>query len=187
MAFQNGYGGVTRGDTNAVYLESSADDFDTYAGSVGVTLYNCLFRDGDVTMVGGYNCSTINCCFESEGTQDTASWLSPSNVIPTGGHKLIGCSFMSLYGDNQATAHVVFAAGAQKNILIKDCYFELLPADGHYMWFGAINTGLIANCYFNSADISCGTNDTTDEIYQATDGSPAVVGCYDCSGSLITG
>jgi len=189
MAFQNGYGDVTRGACKNVFLEGDAagDGYGVKAGSIGATFYNCLFRDGDFALWGGYNCSVINSCFESEGTRDTASWTNLANNLPSGGHKLIGCSFMSLYGDNQATAQVYTAAGAHKNMLIKDCYFELLPADSHYMHFGATNTGLVTGCYFNSADISCGTADDTDEIYQGTDGSPAVVGCYDCSGTLIAG
>ena len=156
----------------------------TYAGSVGFGIYNCFFRDGQLNVWGGYDSCTSGCTFKASGSANTGYW-STSNTYPTGGHQVINSHFGEMFADNSALRYIYFVAGAQKDLLIKGNSFGLVPADAHYMWFGGSVTGLVTDCHFQHAQVSTGTNDTSDELYSA-DGGVIFGAIYDGSTFIVT-
>jgi len=156
----------------------------TYAGSVGFSVYNCFFRDGQLNVTGGYDSCTSGCTFKASGSANSG-WWSTSNTYPTGGHQVINSHFGEMFADNQALRFIYCVAGAQKDMLFKGLSFGAVPADAHYMWFGGSNTGLVTDCHFQHAQVSTGTNDTTDELYSA-DGGVIFAGIYDGSTFIVT-
>lgn len=176
---RSSYGGVH------MYASATGGAYTTHAGSVGFSVYNCFFRDGQLNVTGGYDGVADNCTFEASGSANSGFW-STSNSIPTGGHQIRNSYFGEMFGDNQALRYIYFVAGAQKNILVDNCRFGDLPADNHYMWFGSVNTGLISNCHFSHDDVVASNNDSTSEIYIHTNTDFRVAGCYDGSGLVTT-
>ena len=162
----------------------AATAYATSAGSVGFTIYNCFFRDGQLNVTGGYDSCTSNCTFKASGSANSG-WWSTSTTLPTGGHQVINSHFGEMFADNQALRYIYCVAGAQKDMLFKGNTFGLVPADAHYMWFGGSNTGLVTDCYFQHAGVSTGTNDTSDELYSA-DGGIIFAAIYDGSTFIVT-
>jgi len=184
MTFQ--VGDYIRSSYGAIHLYGSTTGgaYTTHAGSVGATLRNCHIRDGNLNIEGGYYTSTVGCTFQASASS-TASWRNKSSTLPSGGHRLINSHFSPMFGDNQTVMYVLGIAGAHKNMLIRGCTFGEKPADGHYMWFGSSNTGIVADCYFRNGASEWGTNDTNSELYSA-DAGVKFVGCYDDTGAMIT-
>jgi len=143
--------------------------YTTYAGSVGFSVYNCFFRDGQLNVWGGYDSCTSNCTFKASGSANSG-WWSTSNTYPTGGHQVINSHFGEMFADNQALRYIYCVAGAQKDMLFQNLTMGLVPADNHYMWFGGSNTGLVCDIRLQSADVTYGTDDTDDELYSADGG-----------------
>jgi len=141
----------------------------TYAGSVGFSIHNCFFRDGQLNVWGGYDSCTSGCTFKASGSANTG-WWSTSNTYPTGGHQVINSHFGEMFADNQPLRYIYAVAGAQKDMLFQNLTFGLIPADGHYMWFGGANTGLVCDCRFQNASMTYGTDDAADELYSADGG-----------------
>jgi hypothetical protein len=167
----------------AVHMYSSATGgaYTTHAGSVAFSCYNCFFRDGQLNIWGGYDGVVNNCTFEASGSANSGVW-STSNTLPTGGHRIMHSHFNEMFADNQTLRYIYFVAGAQKNVMIHDCWFGLVPADNHYMWFGGSVTGLVTDCHFQNADITKGANDANSELYSA-DGGVVFAQIFDGSGT----
>jgi len=152
-----------------LYSSTTGGAYTTHAGSVGCSIYNCFFRDGQITINGGYDTVIAGSTFEASSSSNTGIW-SIDNALPTGGHRIIGCHFNEMFADNQPLRYIYFVAGQQVNFYVHECYFGLVPADNHYMWFGASSKGLVDSCYFENADISTGANDSNSELYSADGG-----------------
>jgi len=165
----------------AVHMYSAA--YATTAGSVGFSVYNCFFRDGQLNVSGGYDSCTDNCTFKASGSANSG-WWQTSNSVPSGGHQVINSHFGEMFGDNQALRYIYSVAGAHKDMLFANCTFGIVPADNHYCWFGATNTGIAANCYFASTDVAQGQDDTESEFYCGTANGVLAIGCYDKTGIL---
>jgi len=144
-------------------------DYSAHAGSLGFSCYNCFFRDGQLEIIGGYEGTVNGCTFKASGSASTGVW-STSNVLPTGGHRILNSYFTEMFGDNQTVSYIYFVPGQQVDFQIHNCRFGLVPTDNHYMWFGASCKGLVDSCYFQNADISTGANDSDSELYSADGG-----------------
>lgn len=185
MGFQaNSYIRTTYGAVS-MYASSTGGAYTTHAGSVAFTIHNCFFRDGQLNINGGYDGVVHGSTFEASGTSNTGVW-STDNGLPTGGHRILSSRFNEMFADNQPLRYIYFVAGQQVNFYINDCYFGLVPADGHYMWFGTSNAGQVSNCYFRHAGVSIGTNDTSDELYSA-DGGVVFSPVYDTTCGIVGG
>jgi len=156
-----------RASYGAVHMYAAA--YASTAGSVGFSVYNCFFRDGQLNVSGGYDSCTDNCTFKASGSANSG-WWSTSNTLPTGGHQVINSHFGEMFADNQALRYIYCVAGAQKDMLFQNLTMGLVPADNHYFWFGGSNTGLVTDIRLQSADVTWGTNDTDDELYSADGG-----------------
>jgi hypothetical protein len=143
--------------------------YDTYAGSVGFSVYNCFFRDGQLNVWAGYDSCTDNCTFKASGSANTGWWLT-NNADASGGHQVINSHFGEMFADNQPLRYIYAVPGAQKDMLFQGLTFGLIPADAHYMWFGTANTGMVCDCRFQNASMTYGTDDAADELYSADGG-----------------
>ena len=183
LGFQTG--DYIRSSYGAVHMYSSTTGgaYTTHAGSVGFTVYNCFFRDGQLNVTGGYDSCTSGCTFKASGSANTG-WWQTSNSLPSGGHQVRDSHFGEMFGDNQPLRYIYSVAGAHKDMLFKDLTFGIVPADNHYFWFGANNTGIAVNCHFASLDVAQGQDDAESEFYCGTANGVLAIGCYDKTGIL---
>ena len=156
-----------RASYGAVHMYSAA--YATTAGSVGFSINNCFFRDGQLNVSGGYDSCTSGCTFKASGSANTGWWQTSSSV-PSGGHQVINSHFGEMFADNSALRYIYCVAGAHKDMLFQNLTMGLVPADNHYFWFGGSNTGLVTDIRLQNADVTYGANDTDDELYSADAG-----------------
>lgn len=174
-----------RASYGGVHMYSGPSAYTSYAGSVGFTVYNCFFRDGQLNVSGGYDSCTDNCTFKASGSANSG-WWQTSTTLPSGGHQVINSHFGEMFADNQALRYIYSVAGAHRDMLFQNLTFGLIPADAHYMWFGGTNTGLVCDCRFQNASMTFGTDDTDDELYSADGGVQYNLGTlHDTTGVLI--
>jgi len=163
--------------TGAIRLRG-VSGYATLAGSCSTTIENCQIRYGKLHVDGGYHTTVRNCMFNNSAP--AANYVG--STIPTQGHRIIGCDFMANNGTALATAYLTLA-GSHMEFFIRDCYFDQQPTDGEYIRASGSNDGLIANCFFAGATVSCGKEEE-DEIRIDNTGTMLCAGCYD-AGSLI--
>ena len=143
--------------------------YTAYAGSVGFSVHNCFFRDGQLNVWGGYDSCTSGCTFKASGSANSG-WWQTSNTISSGGHQIIDSHFGDMFADNQALRYIYIRAGAHRDYLVQNCTFGLIPADAHYIWAGGSVTGMACDCRFQNASMTYGTDDAADELYSADGG-----------------
>lgn len=145
----------------------------TQEGTTGFTIYNCAIKgDGKLYGNGGNEIQIINCRFQTkyDGTVGGINLVGSSNQVV---RPLIqNCEFIGGNANNMSDAAIIGAA-PWYDAIIRDCYFNAETDTGIYINISGTNTGIVANCYFGSADIS-----TTSVVASGMLG----VGCYDDDG-----
>jgi hypothetical protein len=132
----------------------------TQRGSDGTTFYNCVIKAGRViTMSGGDGLTFKNCFFHGKyGGGATGGITFSCSANPGRRLKILDCGFMEGNGATCATEYINIA-GVASEVVIKNCYFGLIPTSAKYILITA-STGIITNCYFADADVHL-TNDLT--------------------------
>jgi len=147
----------------------------------GCTIYGCNFKGGTaglgVLIEGGQATRVINSVFNHAlGTLRIATpGVSGYN------QQIVGCTFLDNNGAAPAI-HQISASGAHVyGLLIKDCNFcHVIPTDTYFIYLGGtLCTGLIANCFFDDADVVV----ATDVVLGGT--NMRIVGCFDTAGVLV--
>jgi hypothetical protein len=144
-------------------------------GGFGVSIYNCSFK-GDGTIYAGTGCDglqVVHCVFQAkyDGTVGGINLVGSTGQVKRA--LIRDCEFLGGNANNMSAAPIKGAA-PWYDCIIRDCYFNLETDTGEYISItGTGNTGLVANCYFASADIST-TSLVTGDMLGA--------GCYDDAG-----
>lgn len=146
-------GFFTEGATYAINLRCNGATR-TQEGTTGFSIYNCAIKgDGKLYANGGNEIQIINCRFQAkyDGTVGGINLVGSSNQCA---RPLIqNCEFIGGNSYNMSGPPIVTAAPLY-DLIIRDCYFSI-DTDSVYMTIaGTTNTGLVANCYFASADIN---------------------------------
>jgi hypothetical protein len=167
-------GFFSEGATDAIFLETDGATR-SKSGTDGSSIYNCAIKgEGKIRSNGGNEIQIINCRFQtkSDGTVGGINMVGTANDVA---RTLIqGCEFIGGNANNMSAAAIIGAANWY-DVVIRDCYFNAESDTGEYINVsGSTNTGIVANCYFASADI------TTTSIVIA--GDVFGVGCYDDDG-----
>lgn len=158
----------------ATYAINLVNNAPTTYGGTGVSIYNCAIK-GDGTIYAGYGCDElqiVNCRFQAKFDGTTGG----INLVGSAGQVkrpiIRGCEFIGGNAYNMATAPISGAA-PWYDAIIRDCYFNAETDTGVYINISGTNTGLVANCFFGSADIQ-----TTSIVASGMIGSA----CYDDDG-----
>ena len=126
----------------------------TQEGTTGFSIYNCAIKgDGEIYMNGGNEVQIINCRFQTkyDGTVGGINLVGSNNQnLRT---RIQGCDFIGGNANNMSDAPIIGAAPCY-DLLIRDCYFNAETDTGIYINISGTNTGMVANCFFGSADIS---------------------------------
>jgi len=127
----------------------------TQEGTTGFSIYNCAIKgDGKLYANGGNELAIVNCRFQAkyDGTTGGIQLVGSTNQVARPIIK--NCEFIGGNSYNMATAPIATAAPVY-DLMIRDCYFSVVTDSGVYIDIaGTSNTGLVANCYFASADLS---------------------------------
>ena len=127
----------------------------TQEGTTGFSIYGCAIKgDGKLYADGGNELSIIKCRFQAkyDGTTGGIQLVGSSNQVPR--PIIQGCDFIGGNAYNMATAPITTAAPVY-DLMIRDCYFSVVTDSGVYIDIaGTTNTGLIANCFFATADLT---------------------------------
>ena len=142
------------GSTYMVNLRNNGTTY-TQMGTSGSSFYNCAFKgDGAFYANGTDELQIINCRFQAmyDGTMGGINLVGSSNQCKR--PIIIGCEFIGGNANNMHTAPITTAAPVY-DLILRDCYFSIATDSGIYINIaGTTNTGLVANCYFASADIN---------------------------------
>ena len=132
---------------------------DTQRGSDGTTFYNCVIKAGRVINAdGGDGLTFKNCYFHGKyGGGATGGITFTCSANPGRRLKILNCGFQEGNGTTCATEYINIA-GVASEVVIKDCYFGLIPTSAKYILITS-STGIIANCYFEDTDL-----DLTDDL-----------------------
>ncbi len=135
---------------------ATTPEYGTYAGSCGPTMYNCVLRGGKyaVRVTGGYAAYIANCRFEG-GSGQYSSLVLDGNTDPQRRVCVRDCFFDGFNGAVIAEAYVRIYSNT--DLLLRDCFFDILPTDTHYINATGTNLGLIANCHFGIANMTLST------------------------------
>lgn len=158
----------------ATYAINLVNNAPTTYGGTGVSIYNCAIK-GDGAIYAGYGCDElqiIHCRFQSKYDGTTGGINLVGSVGQCKRPIIRGCEFIGGNANNMATPPINGAA-PWYDAIIRDCYFNAETDTGVYINISGINTGMVANCYFGSADIT-----TTSIVASGMLG----VGCYDDDG-----
>jgi len=145
------------GGTNGIYYVGyGTDEYATLAGSCGPTMNNVVVRGGQygVQAVGGYAGVIANCRFEGGDGQDSSIYLD-GHAYPMRRWQIRNCSFVGYNGAAIDNAYIYVRTNT--DLLIRDCYFDICPTDTHWINATGTNLGMIANCYFDVADMTLST------------------------------
>jgi len=127
----------------------------TQEGTTGFSIYNCAIKgDGKLYANGGNELAIVNCRFQAkyDGTTGGIQLVGSSNQVARPIIK--NCEFIGGNSYNMATAPITTAAPVW-DLMIRDCYFSIVTDSGVYIDIaGTSNTGLVANSYFGTADLS---------------------------------
>lgn len=140
----------------ATYAINLVNNAPTTYGGTGVSIYNCAIK-GDGKIYAGYGCDElqiVHCRFQAkyDGTMGGIQLVGSNGQVKR--PIIRDCEFIGGNSYNMATAPIATAAPVW-DLLIRDCYFSVVTDSGVYIDIaGTDNTGLVANCYFGSADIS---------------------------------
>jgi hypothetical protein len=166
-------GFFVEGSTYAINLVATTNGLTM--GGIGVSIYNCSFK-GDGKIYAGTGCDglqIVHCVFQTkyDGTVGGINLVGSTGQVKRA--LIRDCEFLGGNANNMSAAPIIGAA-PWYDCIIRDCYFNLETDTGEYISItGAGNTGLVANCYFASADMST-TSLVTGDLLGA--------GCYDDQG-----
>lgn len=158
---------------------SGVSGYATLAGACGPTLNNVVIRGGTygVYVYGGYAGYIANCRFEGGAAQDDSFYMT-GNAIPNRRYVIRDCYFGGTNGAAIDNAYIRIL-GSCTDVLIHRCYFGILPTDTHFINATGSNLGLIAECWFDSADITLSTG--------IVKGGLTLVGAYDATMAVPAG
>lgn len=126
-------------------------------GGVGPSVYNCAIKGAFIYNNGGDGLTIDSCRFQADydGNVSGISLVGSNQTINR--PSIRNCEFLGGNANNMSAACITGAAPIY-DIVIRDCYFNAESDSGIYINLGASgNTGLIANCYYGSADIGATT------------------------------
>jgi hypothetical protein len=126
----------------------------TQQGSAGFSIYNCEVKgEAKLYSDGGDGIQIVNCRFQSkyDGTTGGIQLVGSSNQVKRA--VIQACEFIGGNSYNMATAPINTAAPCW-DLIIRDCYFSVDTDTVYMVIAGTSNTGMVANCYFGSADIN---------------------------------
>ena len=169
-------GWFSEGATYGVNLVRSGD---TAHGTQGTSLYNCAFKGKGLYATGGGDGLTLDRCrFQCayDGTVAQLNYDCSSN--PGRRFTVRNCEWLDGNGV-VSSAQMIDVSAPCTEILIRDCFFPQAPTGSVYIDLAGANEGVIANCYFGTANL-----DTDAHILQGT--ATIVVACYDVGGLAAT-
>jgi len=167
-------GFFAEGATYAVYMENDGVTL-TKQGSQGTSFYNCHFKGKGIYNIGGGDGLLIDTCRFQCSSAGVVAELNYSGQANPGRRLTVrNCEWLDGNATKPSGACITLTAPVTE-FLIRDCFFPQLPTGNIYIATAGANYGLIANCYFNEADL-----DTDAEITLGT--GVKVVGCYDHAG-----
>lgn len=145
----------------------------TQEGTTGFSIYNSSIKgDGKLYANGGDGIQIVHCVFQAkyDGTVGGINLVGSTNQNKR--TVIRDCEFIGGNANNMSAAAIIGAAPVY-DIVIRDCYFNAESDTGEYINISGTNSGIVANCYFASADIG-----TTSLVGIGIFGS----GCYDDDG-----
>ena len=149
-----GIGFFAEGATYPINVQNNGTTY-TQLGTAGFSMYNCHVKSDTALYCNGTDDLHIsNCRFEAkyDGAMGGINLVGSSNQCKR--PVIQNCEFIGGNANNMATAAITTAAPVY-DIIIRDCYFSVAPDSGIYINIaGTTSTGLVANCYFGSADIN---------------------------------
>lgn len=165
-------GFFTEDATYAIHLRNNGATR-TREGTSGFSIYNCAIKgQGKLYGEGANELVIANCRFQCkyDGAVGGINLVGSTNQVVRPIIK--NCEFIGGNANNMDGPCIVGAA-PWYDALIRDCYFLAESDTGVYISITGTNTGMVANCYFGSADIQ-----TTSIVASGMLG----VGCYDDDG-----
>lgn len=127
----------------------------TQEGTTGFSMYNCAVKGNGKLYANGCNELVVaGCRFQAkyDGTVGGINLVGSSNQCPR--PIIRNCEFIGGNANNMDAACIVTAAPVY-DLMLRDCYFSVIPDSGVYLNIaGTTNTGIVANCYFGAADIN---------------------------------
>jgi len=135
---------------------ATTPEYGTYAGSCGSTMYHCVMRGGKyaVRVTGGYATQIVDCRFEG-GSGQYSSLVLDGNTDPQRRVAVKDCHFDSYNGAAIAEAYIRIYSNT--DLLVKDCTFDILPTDTHFINATGTNLGLLSNLHFGIANMTLAT------------------------------
>lgn len=131
-------------------------------GGNGLCIYNCNIKGGQLIMTNGFDGAVIqNNVFTSSTAGDLLCGIVSTNTGSYPGRRLIikGNTFWNSNGT--ASGGPIITIGTHgTEILIAGNYFDIVPSTGKYILGSGTLTGLVADNFFNDADVST-TGDLT--------------------------
>ena len=178
---------ITTTPAGAVFLESESG-FAAKAGSVGASIVNCMLWSGQLRIDGGYDCTTYGVTFNNMVKDNTLGYNfscpSTGGINPQWGMKVQNCAFLGKHAAAPTNTYM-YIQGSAWGWQIRDCYFDIVPASGQFIYINGDVDGFLANCYFNSANATYAAG-AGSEI-QLGAGVMKVVGCHDVTGEIGSG
>ena len=165
-------GFFTEGATYAINLRCNGATR-TQEGTTGFSIYNCAIKgEGKLYGNGANEVAIVHCRFQChyEGTVGGINLVGSSNQVirPI----IRDCEFLGGNANNMSAAAIVGAAPWYDAVL-RELYFLAESDTGEYINISGSNTGLVANVFCASADIT-----TTSIVASGMFG----VACYDDDG-----
>jgi hypothetical protein len=143
----------------------------TTRGSDGFSMYHCALKGKGLYALSGGDGTTIDSCRFQCGYDGTVAQINYSCSANPGRRLTIrNCEWLDGNGTAPSATNIIIAP-PMTELLIRDCYFGQLPTGSIYITTTGANYGLIANCYFNSAD--------ADLVNFGLGSGVTVVGSYD--------
>jgi hypothetical protein len=142
--------------TNTALLRNSDTVGSERYGANGTTFYNCVIKGGKISVQCGDGLTIRNCMFHGGGDGVTGGIIATSVGYSNPGRRLRirECLFQASNGSVVDTAYI--SINLYTEVLIDNCYFDLLPTDTNYIK-AITSTGSIINCSFGVADMTLAT------------------------------
>lgn len=167
-------GFFAEGSAGAIYLKNNGAT-NTWRGTDGTTMYNCVLKGKGITVLSGGDGFTIERCRFHCAYDGTVPQINYSCSANPGRRFIVrNCEFQDGNG-TAASGPYINIAGVMSELLIRGCYFGADPTGNVYITITA-STGSIADCHFACADVSTG---------RIVEGGVICTGIYD-GGGLAT-
>ena len=146
-------GFFAEGAAGAIHLLSNGAT-DTQRGIDGTTFYNCVIKGANMVVADGGDGLTIqNTRFHCKYDGTVAGVAYTCNVSPGRRFTMRNCEFIEGNG-TVASDQFITLTGVITEVVIRDCYFPQVPTGNAYVVAAAGCEGIMANCYFGTADLS---------------------------------